>query len=171
MEEVFLNDVWVMYFHDPFDVDWTNKSYHRMGDISTVADFWDHMKSLQKHVQNGMFFLMREHVFPCWDDPENIKGGCLSMKVLKEDIVHFWQHLSMQLVGETLLKPEHRDKHWNDVNGISVSPKKNFCIVKIWLRDPVVENKDWYDVLKVYHGDIMFKLNHDSINSGGLQAN
>jgi hypothetical protein len=41
--------------------------------------------------------------------------------------------------GETLTtKPEH----YKHINGITISPKKNFCIIKIWLdtvtfQDPV----------------------------------
>jgi len=162
-EEIFLNDIWTVYFHDPFDSDWTNKSYHKIGDISTINDFWNHIIGLGKNVQNGMFFIMREHIFPCWDDPENLKGGCMSLKVLKDEIQNFWGHLAMQLVSESLLKEEHRETLWNKINGISVSPKKNFCIVKIWVADCKAGDAEKYDILKVYHGDIMFKSNQESI--------
>ena len=38
----------------------------------------------------------------------------------------------IKLINETLLKPEYQHlSKW--INGMSVSPKKNFCIIKIWL--------------------------------------
>lgn len=164
VEDVFLNDIWAMYFHDPNDNDWTNASYHRMGDISTVDDFWSHQLSVKHQVHKGMFFLMREHVFPCWDDPANLQGGCLSIKVLKDDMGEFWEDISMKLLGETLLKEEHR-AHWSKVNGISTSPKKHFCIIKIWVADQDMADKNMYDLKKMYHGDVIYKSNLDNISN------
>ena len=76
-----LNDIWSIYFHDPNDKDWTMKSYHHMSMLSTVDDFWVVQKAMQDKVADGMFFIMREYIFPCWDDPENKEGGCFSIKV------------------------------------------------------------------------------------------
>ena len=76
-----LNDIWSIYFHDPNDKDWTMKSYHHLSMLSTVDDFWVVHKAMQDKVADGMFFIMREYIFPCWDDPENKEGGCFSIKV------------------------------------------------------------------------------------------
>lgn len=162
--DTFLNDIWAMYFHDPNDSDWTTSSYVRMGDISTIEEFWSHFLCLKHQVHKGMFFLMREHVFPCWDDPANIQGGCLSIKILKDDMAELWEDMCMKLVGETLLKPEHRHK-WTKINGISTSPKKHFCIIKIWVADGELSDKNMYDIKKVYHGDLMYKSNQDNITN------
>lgn len=164
-EEIFLNDVWAVYFHDPNDHNWTTQSYHRLGDISTVNDFWDHLSSIKDNVHKGMFFIMREHIFPCWDDPCNIKGGCLSIKVLKDDMILFWEDVCMKLMGETIIKDEFRNLHWDKVNGISTSPKKHFCIIKIWLACSEAADKIMYDIRKVYHGDMIYKSNQENISN------
>ena len=163
-KDTFLNDVWSIYFHDPFDTDWTNQSYIRLSTVSSVDDFWDNMISMRENVHKGIFFMMREYVFPCWDDPNNIKGGCLSIKILKENLNDFWEDLCMKLVGETLLHEQHRE-HWDLVNGISTSPKKHFCIIKLWIKDNTLASKTFFDIPNKYYGDILYKSNIENIHS------
>lgn len=86
---MFLEDVWTYYFHDPDDTNWNLDSYHRLADVACVGDFWQVHGAVSGYLNRGMFFIMREHVYPCWDDPNNIRGGCLSMKVLKEELGAF----------------------------------------------------------------------------------
>ena len=164
MNDIFLNDVWNVYFHDPFDTNWTTTSYVLLSTISTVEESWNNLFQMQKQIQKGIFFIMREYVFPCWDDSNNIKGGCLSIKILKEHVSEFWEDLAIKLLGETLLKKEH-SHHWNKINGISCSPKKHFCIIKLWLADDSISNKDFFDILNSYYGDILFKLNMENIHN------
>jgi len=157
-----LNDIWTYRFHDPDNEDWTLQSYIRVHDVSTVRDFWQVQYAISPKLDNGMFFIMREHVFPCWDDEFNIHGGCLSIKVLKEKLPTYWETLSRRLLGETLLRPEHKDK-WDIVNGISTSPKRFFCIVKIWLKSNELNDKSFFNLPNNYHGDIIYKENMDNI--------
>jgi len=162
-DEVFLNDVWNVYFHDPFDVDWTTTSYIRLASIGSVDEYWENMSSMKSNVHKGIFFIMREYVFPCWDDPNNINGGCLSIKILKDNLADFWEELCIKLLGETLLKEDKRE-HWNLINGISTSPKKHFCIIKIWVKDDTLSNKDYFDIPPKYYGDILYKSNLENIH-------
>ena len=159
----FLNDVWNVYFHDPADHNWTTSSYVRLTSIGSVAEFWSNMKHMHEHISKGMFFVMREYVFPCWDDANNINGGCLSIKILKEHVPDFWQELIIRMLGETLLKEEYK-QHWNLINGASVSPKKHFCIIKIWLKDGLLSEKDFFNIPKNYYGDILYKSNLENIH-------
>lgn len=161
-KETFLNDVWTFYFHDPYDSNWKNESYKLLGTISTVEEFWQHHEQVKNDVSKGIFFLMRDYVFPCWDDPANLEGGCLSIKVLKEVVSEFWEDICMKILGETLLLKEHSEK-WNLVNGISISPKKHFCIIKIWVKDHTLNNKEMFDLQTGYYGDILFRLNRENI--------
>lgn len=171
MEEadVFLNDVWSIYFHDPNNSNWTHSSYVHLGDISSVDDFWGHHMSLKDNIHKGMFFLMREHVFPAWDDPSNLKGGCLSIKVLKDEMSKFWEDLCMKLLGETLLNPD-KIHEWSSVNGISTSPKKHFCIVKVWLQNDEISNKRFFNFMTNYYGDILYKNNIDNITNDACKT-
>lgn len=165
-EDMYLNDVWSMYFHDPNDTNWTNSSYLNLGNISTIDDFWNHEMQLRDQIHKGMFFLMREHVFPYWDDPANIQGGCFSIKILKEDMGAFWQDVCIKLLGECIFNDEAHP--WDVINGISTSPKKHFCILKIWTKDGSLANVDGKKAFNIptnFHGDILYKSNMDNISN------
>jgi hypothetical protein len=161
--ETFTNDIWSMYFHDPYDENWSLHSYVRFATINSPKSFWNVHELLKDKMHSGMFFLMREHVFPCWDDDNNRKGGCLSIKVLKQDMKEFWESLCIRLLGETLLLPEYQTTHWDNINGISTSPKKHFCIIKIWLRSDALNSKVFYNVPSNYYGDILYRSNVETI--------
>jgi hypothetical protein len=158
-----LNDVWSYYFHDPNDEDWTLESYIKLGDVSCIDDFWNVHTLLKDHIHMGMFFIMRDYIFPCWDDEHNKDGGCMSIKVLKQDMVKFWEELSMLVLGETILSTEKRGL-WNHINGISTSPKKHFCIVKIWLRSDDLADESMFTIPAHMHGTILYKSNKEVIN-------
>jgi hypothetical protein len=162
IEETILNDIWSYHFHDPNNDNWTLESYIRLHYVSTIKDFWSVHNSLKDKLKNGMFFLMREHIFPSWDDAENIEGGCLSIKVLKENLEEYWEKLSMSILGENILIPELKDK-WSIVNGISTSPKKYFCIVKIWMKTNDFDDKKYYQIPSNYYGDIIYRKNLENI--------
>jgi hypothetical protein len=164
-EEHLLNDTWTMYFHEPSDSDWTMASYIRLDQISSIEDFWKVHEGMQKYISKGMFFLMREHVFPCWDDSSNIDGGCISIKVLKEDIGAFWQEIVAKLVGESLMVEDASSDAWSHVNGISTSPKRFFCICKIWLKDSAYTDKKHFALPLRYYGELMYKSNAENIRT------
>ena len=82
----------------------------------------------------GMFFLMRNKIKPVWEDEHNKSGGCWSFKVSLEHFYKVWKQLSILLVGELLCTTPLL------INGISVSPKRGFCIVKIWNHDAKLNN-------------------------------
>ena len=52
--------------------------------------------------------------------------------VKKNDISQFYD-----LVGESLTKDKRLEKI---INGITISPKKSFCIIKIWLTNCLIQN-------------------------------
>jgi hypothetical protein len=161
-EDVHLNDIWTYHFHCPTDQDWNISSYLRINDVSTVQDFWKIHNNLGDKLKSGIFFIMREHVFPSWDSPENINGGCLSIKVLKENLVEYWEKLCTRVLGENLLIPELKDK-WDLVNGISTSPKRYFCIVKIWMSNNDLNDKKFFQIPENYYGDVIYVNNMENI--------
>ena len=127
-KEVFLNDIWSIYFHDPISDNWQSDGYIKLNDISTIQDFWTTFSLIKPHLNKGMFFFSREHIFPKWDNEYNKDGSFLSFKVLKEHIEEFSENILISILGENLLKKDFCEK-WDHINGISFSPKKNFCIV------------------------------------------
>ena len=71
-----------IYFHDPYDMNWDANSYKFITTISSVEDFVNIYKAFEDLWLRGMFFIMREHIMPRWEDEHNINGGCLSFKVI-----------------------------------------------------------------------------------------
>jgi hypothetical protein len=131
MEDIFLNDTWRAFFHDPADADWTMQSYVPLMTVGSVKDAWKLHNTVDEVVADGMFFVMREHVFPCWDDKYNIDGGSVSIRVAHQATRAVFHDLCQRMLGETLVGDD-----WDHVNGISVSPKKAFNIIKLWLSGP-----------------------------------
>ena len=84
-----------------------------------------------------MFFLMKDDILPLWEDEKNINGGCWSYKIPKKDSYSSWIEIAIDVCGEYLISNENS----NIINGISISPKKNFCIIKIWNNKIVKNNK------------------------------
>ncbi|MEW5315124.1 MAG: hypothetical protein WDW38_006575 [Sanguina aurantia] len=169
LEDVMLQDTWTFRFHDPNNSDWTMPSYVSMANVSSVADMWDVHMGMQQHLTEGMFFVTREHVFPCWDDASNIKGGCISLKVLKTELHTFWEEILIGMLGETLLvlPPEDScsEDAWSLINGISTSPKRYYCIVKLWLRDGGNSQREHFRLPCNYQGEVLYKSNTEMMRS------
>ena len=155
VEQYYLNDLWSLKFHDSFDNDWSKRSYKQLYEISTIQNFWEVDYFIKDKVDIGMFFLCREHVFPLWDDESNVNGGALSMKVLKTEAYQCWLDLSIKLLSETLLKPQHRTLSEN-VLVLSISSKKTFCIIKIWVKNDELSKPDMFDIPQKYHGKVLY---------------
>ena len=139
-----LNSKWVLWYHCPDDKNWDIKSYKNIFEFDTVEDFWvlnNNIKSI--HIQYGMFFIIREGIEPIWEDSKNRDGGCWSFKLSKKDTFKAWLELSVALIGETIYK---NTENIMDINGISISPKKNFSILKIWNSDKKKKNIEELDI-------------------------
>ena len=125
-----LYDKWTLWAHLPHDTDWTLKSYKQIFDFDTVEQAITLTETLpEKLIKNCMLFIMRNGIQPTWEDPKNSAGGCFSYKINNKVVKEAWSALTYRLVGETLT--EDRSLH-TIINGVTISPKKNFCIIKIW---------------------------------------
>ena len=127
-----LNDKWDLYYHLPHDKNWELSGYTIiMKYIDTAEKVILLNESINENVvKNCMLFVMRTGITPMWEDHKNRNGGCFSYKVTNKQVNEIWNHLFYLLCGETLCVDKSHNKH---INGITISPKKNFCIIKIWL--------------------------------------
>jgi len=140
MEKYKINSKWSLWYHSIKDDKWTKESYKKIINISNLLDYYFLQKNFEKqHLQNGMFFIMRGDIFPTWEDPDNRLGGCISFKVLSDDILDSWNKLFKNLISENISLNE---TDFNEINGISIAPKKEFNIIKIWLRNDTNEYKN-----------------------------
>jgi len=142
-----LNTNWIIWYHNPDDKNWDITSYKSILELKTVEDFlvlinsWD--ECLPK-VTEGMYFIMRKFnkddiIYPRWEDKYNKNGGYWSFKVSDLESGEIWNNLCKILIGEGI-----SELNAMDINGISISPKKNFCIIKIWNNN---SNKMGVDIL------------------------
>jgi len=128
-----LTDKWTIWAHLPHNTDWTIKSYIPITTFSTIEDTIGVTETLPSIlVENCMLFLMKEGIKPMWEDPKNRNGGCFSYKVSNKFVHKVWKELSYVVVGASI---STNINFVNCVTGITISPKKNFCIIKIWMTD------------------------------------
>jgi hypothetical protein len=74
---------------------------------------------------------MAPDVHPVWEDPNNKDGGCFSYKVGNKFVPEVWRTVMYALAGGSVTQDEAlRD----NITGCSISPKKGFCVVKVWMR-------------------------------------
>ena len=127
-----LHDKWVLWAHLPHDTDWTLTSYIKIMELNYVEEVISLLNSVPAlMVKNCMLFFMRKGINPTWEDSKNKDGGCFSFKVLNKNVANVWKDLSYVLTGETISNdPKFQEK----VTGITISPKKSFCILKIWME-------------------------------------
>tara|TARA_B100000780_G_scaffold59456_1_gene38015 strand:+ start:3062 stop:3607 length:546 start_codon:yes stop_codon:yes gene_type:complete len=143
-----LNNKWTLWLHLPYDTDWSINSYKKVTTFETLEDCIILIENINKEiVEKCMLFIMKNNIKPIWEDVENSKGGCLSYKITTDNVYEVWKKLNYYLIGETLMD----DKDIMDnINGISISPKKNFCIIKFWIKNTEnLKNNSIYNELNI----------------------
>lgn len=141
-----LSDSWTLWAHLPHNTDWSLKSYISISTFSTVEETIAVTESLPKAlVENCMLFMMKKGITPMWEDPKNREGGCFSYKVLNKNVYTAWKELTYSLVGCSI---SEKTSFINSVTGITISPKKNFCIVKIWMKNCEHQNPNVVNSIK-----------------------
>jgi len=133
-----LYDKWTLWAHLPHDTNWTFESYIRILSFDSAEAMIMLLETIPEEMTtNCMLFIMRDGIKPMWEDPKNKKGGCFSYKINNKNVSSVWKNLSYSLVGESLTEDTNVRPC---INGITISPKKNFCIVKIWLANCNYQN-------------------------------
>jgi hypothetical protein len=156
MEDQFLNDTWNLYFHDPDNSNWDMDSYQLLATISSVHDWIKVFASFQDVWNKGMFFLMREYIQPIWEDEHNKQGGCISFKIWKNEVADYWFELSGKVLGEKIFKEGHQ-LEWQKISGISISPKRSYCIARIWLYNETIKDTNLYNIQLPNYSKVMYK--------------
>ena len=123
-----LKHVWVLWFHKVNDNNWSLESYSKVIEIKTYHDVLYILKEIE-NITSGMFFLMKEGILPIFEDEKNINGGYWSLRVTKKESFDFWEKIVYYLCVDNITTT---DDYEEIINGISISPKINNCIFKIW---------------------------------------
>lgn len=121
---------WTLYFHSPQETKWTLNTFTSLGSMKTWYQFWSIVEALQSEsFSDGMFFLMRDPSPPLWESHHHIRGGCYSFRCQKKDAADVYLTYIVAAMLDALSVPANR------INGISISPKRGFNIIKVWNAD------------------------------------
>ena len=147
-----MQDTWVLWAHLPHDSNWSIDSYIKVMTIKHVEEIITLLHDIpDKLVVGCMFFIMKENILPTWEDDNNKHGGCFSYKI-QNHIPTAWRDMAYSIVGRTLT----RDPKFNSaITGISISPKKKFCILKLWMNTCKYNNPEVISIIKP--GGCIFK--------------
>ena len=132
---------WDYYFHLPFEKAWDLASYRVLHKQMAFAEEVLFVAELvhENLIKRCMFFVMRAGITPQWEDPKNRDGGCFSFKIQFKLVHSIWRDLLFAACGERLFLDK---RHHALLTGITISPKKNFCIVKIWLCNCTLQDPE-----------------------------
>jgi hypothetical protein len=121
---------WTLYFHSPEETKWTLNTFISLGSMKTWHQFWSVMEVLKTDsLSDGMFFMMRDPAPPLWESHHHIRGGCYSFRCPKKDASDVYLTYIIASMLNVVSSPENR------INGISISPKRGFNIIKVWNTD------------------------------------
>lgn len=146
---------WTLYFHSPEETKWTLNTFISLGSMKTWKDFWTIINALdQESFSNGMFFMMRDPVPPLWENHQNIRGGYYSFRCQKKDAPEIYIDYMIAAMINQLTRHQS-----NYINGLSISPKRGFNIVKVWNTNAQVFNKTsdlHYRLNSIVENDVIY---------------
>lgn len=153
-----LSDPWVLYFHHVNDDKWSIDTFIRVCEINNVDEMLCMLERIPTF-QSGMFFLMRgTDRSPLWNSIENIKGGMWTYKVPKKECDLVFKRLviatCLDLITQDIINSRK-------ITGLSVSPKINNLVIKIWTNSPGEKDasKMFIPIDGLFHNTTFFKLN------------
>ena len=154
-----LKHTWVLWFHKVNDSNWSIDSYSKVFEINTYNDLLFILKELE-NISSGMFFLMNKGIIPIFEDIHNVNGGYWSVRVAKKDAYSFWEKIVYYLCIDCITIDSNDEEK---INGISISPKINNCIFKIWNSNyKEIKTKNMRKDLDFINWDDTFYLEHSA---------
>ena len=127
---------WTLYFHSPEEIKWTLNTFINLGVMKTWREFWSVIDTLKEaSLSDGMFFMMRDPSPPLWESHHHIRGGCYSFRCQKADAPDIYVNHIIAVMLNYLTDPA------NQINGLSISPKRGFNIIKAWNNNAATFHK------------------------------
>jgi len=149
---------WTVYYHDPEDSSWDAHSYKKI----YVPDSWEMLGTILHQLgtfklMNGLVRIMRGQISPLWEDHANIRGGSYCLKIRRACAVDvFKRYVAAAALNRATSDPA------NEITGVTISPKKGFCIIKILNRSCTQFNSPSDIAIlhpDVKHSEILYRRN------------
>jgi len=107
-------------------------SLKQLGSVKTVQSFWSYFNNIPASSQlfpRMSYHLMKKGILPLWEDPNNIDGGHISVKIARKDTDRAWLILILAVIGEQFDSITNEE---DDICGISVSIRRNESVISLW---------------------------------------
>lgn len=115
----------------------------------TWQTFWryfNHLPTIKALGPRNSYHLMKAGVLPLWEDPRNVNGGHLAIKISLKESEKAWLYSILAVIGEQfddILAAK------DDICGVSISKRKNEAVISIWnSRADLVNIAKWKGSLK-----------------------
>ena len=119
---------WTAYFHEPEDTLWTAASYKLLQKCTSWEALGAVLRELGPHkTTNGLLRIMKGEISPLWENKANIRGGSYCLKVPRRSAIEVFTRYLAAAASNCCAKDAA-----NEIVGVTISPKKGFCIIKIW---------------------------------------
>jgi hypothetical protein len=172
-----LNDLWTLWLHLPHDSDWSINSYKKVSTLTFLEECVILIENMSSQIEEKcMLFLMKNNIKPIWEDEKNKKGGCLSYKIAIENVSRVWKRLVYALVGNHFLLDNgynsNSDKDiLKTITGLSISPKKNFSIIKLWIGNMDILSSERFKNISMdlVKQNLSYYPPHQSERAGSIQ--
>jgi hypothetical protein len=155
-----IDPLWTMWAHLPQDTDWSSESYRLLMDITYVEELIELSHTLPDALLTScMLFFMVQGVKPVWEDPKNRAGGCFSYKVSNKQVPDTWRNVVYSLAGGCS-SPDAGFRR--ALTGCSLSPKKGFCIINLWMSSTVYQSPSKVQIPGLKPDGCLFKRHGDA---------
>jgi hypothetical protein len=131
-----LSNRWTLWYHDITEESWELSSYKKIYNINTLEDYFLLHNTIPTFT-SGMFLLMKGDVSPRREDDVHRNGGFWTFKIPKKNANQIWDEVVGRAIGNTITA---NLTDVEDIVGLSISPKINNCIIKIWNQDKMKSN-------------------------------
>ena len=151
----YLKNKWTLWTHLPNETDWGLNSYKNITTFDTVEYILTLYENLPENIiKYCMLFIMKEGITPVWEDEQNRNGGCFSYKITTQEADEKWFDLCGKVLSETLSSKECYN---TNINGISITPKKNANVIRIWLQNNELVNPESYNINITKFSTLLYK--------------
>lgn len=135
-----------LWAHDLQNKNWKPESYTNVCTINNISDMWRVINNFDKlGVTKMHLFLMRYNIEPRWEDINNRDGGVCTFKTDISKYKSIVKDISLKFMTNNLCDDNE------DINGISISPKNNWMVIKIWNKNST------NDLTETLYSDILQK--------------
>ena len=139
---------WTIHVHETEETKWGPESYKQLH----VAASWEELGAVLRElgptrILNTMIFGMRGSRPPRWENKENIGGGSYSFVIDRRKAADVYQlYLAAAATDSASLNTT------NKIVGVTMSPKKRHCVIKLWNASSKDFNKP--SDIAILHEDI-----------------